>query len=375
MDNLELLGSINRELNAGRPVCRAVIVDSQGSAPRGKGARMIVLQNGDIKGTIGGGVLEAGVRERALEVLRTGQYQVMPYEMAGGEAVQEGMICGGRVSVLMEPLLPDDAEARNVYAAAEALTRRGGRGMLVTFHRREPSSQAPALRLLAVEGGQPVGSNRLLKSLAEKLGERFDILCGECAADNSLLFEDKSDESCFLWEAIQAKPTVILMGAGHVSQALAVLLPGLGFEVVAVDDRPEFANRERFPMARTLVVDGFDSAMEGLDSGPHVFVIIMTRGHSHDQKVLAQALEKDLGYLGMIGSKRKTTTIFNNLKGLGFSEQRMSRVHSPIGLDIGAQTPEEIAVSIAAELISVRAGKRAEDGRKAPSMKLKITAA
>ena len=373
MDSLELLTSINAELQAGRPVCRAVIVDSQGSSPRGKGACMAVLQTGGIRGTIGGGALEAEVSQRAMNALETGWHEVLAYEMTGGEQAQAGMICGGRVSVMIDPLLPNDPHARNVYAAAEALARRGGRGGLITTYRPGAGGEARILRLLVVEGGQPVGSNRLFKALAPELEESFDSLCGGGSVGNALHFKEKSPGEYQLCEIIQAKPTVILMGAGHVSQALAALLPGLGFEVVAVDDRPEFANQERFPMARTLVVEGFESAMDGLDSGPHVYVVIMTRGHSHDQKVLAQALDRDLAYLGMIGSRKKTTTIYNNLISQGFSSEAMERVHSPIGLDIGAQTPEEIAVSIAGELISVRAGKNIPKGAKgldAPSMKL-----
>ena len=376
MDNLELLKTINRELSAGHPVCRAVIVDSQGSSPRGKGTRMLVLQNGGIAGTIGGGALEAEVVRRAGEVLRSGQYQLLVYEMTGGEATQEGMICGGRVSVIIEPLLPDDAHVRNVYPAAEALTRRGGRGTILTTFGRKAESQARILRLLVVEDGQTMGSAQLLKSVAAELEESFDGLCGGGNSANSLHFGERSPEEYLLCEAIQAKPTVILMGAGHVSQALAAILPGLGFKVIAVDDRPEFANQERFPRARTIVVDGFESALEGLESGPHVYMVIMTRGHSHDQVVLARALGLELAYLGMIGSRRKTATIYNNLIQKGFSNKDMERVHSPIGLDIGAQTPEEIAVSIAAELISVRAGKKTPQGVKgldAPSMKLKGT--
>ena len=377
MDNIELLKSINSELAAGRPVCRAVIVKSRGSSPRGAGTRMVVLQNGDIKGTIGGGALEAEARERALGLLPNGQHQFFAYDMAGGEAAQEGMICGGKVSVLIDPLHPNDAEVRKVYAAAEALARRGGRGSLISSFGPETAAEAGIRRLLVMEGDQPVGSGRLYKSLAAKLEENFDGICEGAKANNGLYFEEKSPHGFLLCEAIQAKPTVILMGAGHVSQALAALLPGLGFEVVAVDDRPEFANQERFPLARTLVVKGFESAMDGLDSGQHVYVVIMTRGHSHDQKVLAQALGREQAYLGMIGSKKKTATIFNNLKEQGFSSEQMARVHAPIGLDIGAQTPEEIAVSIAGELISVRAGKKNPKGAKglaAPSLKLKVPA-
>jgi xanthine dehydrogenase accessory factor len=148
-----------------------------------------------------------------------------------------------------------------------------------------------------------------------------------------------------------------LFGAGHVAQPTAHLASLVGFQVHVYDDRREYANRERFPDAHAIhLLETFDEASDGPVLGADDFVVILTRGHLHDQNVLAQTLSTGAGYIGMIGSRKKRRTIYRNLLDQGIAQQDIDRVHSPIGLSIGAETPEEIAVSIVAELIAVRAG-------------------
>ena len=152
------------------------------------------------------------------------------------------------------------------------------------------------------------------------------------------------------------QPVVVhLVGAGHVALATAHLASFSGFEVVVMDDRPEFASTDRYPEAREVrVLDTFARCLQ--DLGPNDYVIIVTRGHLHDREVLAQALRTGAGYIGMIGSRRKRDAIYESLQREGFSETDLGRVHCPIGLAIGADTPEEIGLSIVAELVQVRAG-------------------
>ncbi len=153
--------------------------------------------------------------------------------------------------------------------------------------------------------------------------------------------------------------TAFLFGAGHVSQQLAKLTHMVGFRTVVLDDRAEFANQVRFPEADEILLPAqFEKAFSGLTVDPHSFIVILTRGHSHDRTVLAQALRTQAGYIGMIGSHRKRDTIYRSLREEGFTTADLDRVHCPIGLDIGGETPEEIAVSIAAEMIEVRSGLR-----------------
>jgi xanthine dehydrogenase accessory factor len=160
----------------------------------------------------------------------------------------------------------------------------------------------------------------------------------------------------FLVEPLGREGCVVIFGAGHVSQALAPLARGVGFRTVVCDDREEFANRDRFPSAdEVLVLDSFEDPLNGVEIGEESYLVIVTRGHAHDQTVLGRALATTAGYIGMIGSRRKRDAIYGALMEEGFTRADLERVCSPIGLDIGAETPEEIAVSIVAELIQARA--------------------
>jgi xanthine dehydrogenase accessory factor len=162
-----------------------------------------------------------------------------------------------------------------------------------------------------------------------------------------------------LIEPVLPAETVFLFGAGHVAQPTARLAAFVGFRVRVVDDRAEFANAERFPEAEEIrVVTDFASALKGAAIDRSAFIVIVTRGHMHDKTVLTQALRTEAAYIGMIGSRRKRDHIFNELLKQGFTQADLNRVHSPIGLDIGAETPEEIALSIVAEMTQARAQKR-----------------
>ncbi|MFQ5654076.1 MAG: XdhC family protein [Planctomycetota bacterium] len=152
-------------------------------------------------------------------------------------------------------------------------------------------------------------------------------------------------------------PTVTIFGAGHIARSLTTLLGTLDYHTVVIDDRESFASRERFPEAAEVLVRDFEHALEGLTLGPSSILIVVTRGHQHDETVLAQAVMSDAGYVGLIGSRGKIAAIRKNLHKRGIPIERLERVRSPIGLEIGSRTPAEIAVSIAAELIAYRRGK------------------
>jgi xanthine dehydrogenase accessory factor len=154
-------------------------------------------------------------------------------------------------------------------------------------------------------------------------------------------------------ERIAPVPTVYIFGAGHISSILAKISKLLRFTVVVIDDRKDYANKERFPDADRILVDDFDQAFSKLTIDKQSYIVIVTRGHHYDELVLRKAIHTPAGYVGMIGSKSKVKTVFNNLRASGVENKLIERVHSPIGLDINAETPEEIAVSIIAEIIKI----------------------
>jgi xanthine dehydrogenase accessory factor len=154
-------------------------------------------------------------------------------------------------------------------------------------------------------------------------------------------------------ERTNAKPSIFIFGAGHVGQALALTSILLGYEVVVVDDRAEFASRNRLPdPGIKLVVDDFDRAIKNLNIGARSAAVIVTRGHQFDEICLENLLRLQVGYLGMIGSRRRVISIFKKLSQQGFADTDLSRVHAPIGLSIGARSPQEIAIAILAEIIA-----------------------
>lgn len=158
----------------------------------------------------------------------------------------------------------------------------------------------------------------------------------------------------FFVEIVAPAPEAVIFGAGHISQETAFILDRLGFSVTVIDDRPEFANRERFPRAKKIICQPFAEALKTLAIGCNSYVIIMTRGHAHDYNCLAGVLNSDAAYIGMIGSRRKVKMHKERLAEEGFDKEKITSVYAPIGLDIEAETPGEIAVSIAAQLIAVK---------------------
>ncbi|MBI2917142.1 MAG: XdhC family protein [Chloroflexi bacterium] len=161
-------------------------------------------------------------------------------------------------------------------------------------------------------------------------------------------------------EVVEPAPTVVVIGAGHVGQAVARLAKMFDFRVVVVDDRPDFASRERFPTADQVIAGEFLAALRSLPIGPTTYVVLVTRGHRHDEVCLRQAAVSPAAYVGMIGSRRRVRIVLQHLAEDGVPAEALARVHSPIGLDIGAETPEEIALSIMAEIVKEKRGGTGE---------------
>ncbi|MBI4799993.1 MAG: XdhC family protein [Desulfarculus sp.] len=354
----DLFSKIQQELAAGRGLCLATIVGQMGSAPRSVGTSFLVLEDGGIWGTIGGGLLEAQVMEAAGQALGHGRAQFLEFHLSGQDAAQSQMICGGQVQVYLEPQTPADHGALEFWglaaAAARQATAGGGGALMATRLSPGPLSGLAGRRFLWQGGGllwpPEDGHPRLPGELLSNIEVMFPkgrpwLWAGGVAGGR---------ENFFL-EPITVQPVVYICGGGHISLCLAPLVKLAGFDLVVIDDRPEFADARRFAMADHVLVRGFAGVFQGLDIGPQSYMVIVTRGHLHDKEVLAQALGLPAAYVGMIGSRRKRQLIYQALEEEGFGPERLAAVHSPIGLDIGAETPEEIAISIVAELIKVRA--------------------
>lgn len=346
-----MIQKICRLLEAGRPFVLATIISQSGSTPRTAGARMIIRADGTIDGTIGGGPVEGAVMAAAPDILCSGRFEIRSFDLdRSGASGEMDMICGGRLDVLMERISPEPEVNRIFQTLEEA--RRGGRKYLLAANLPEAGdSRKGIVRAVMFEDGTIVAGNgfpqSVLPALLEKTRkERSPVM---------VVYE----EHRYLAEPAFIPGTVYLFGAGHVSREVCRLTRRVGFRTVVLDDRAAFANAERFPRADAVqVIDDFNEALEGMPVDHDSYLVILTRGHSHDRTVLRQALGTNAGYIGMIGSRKKRDAIYASLRDEGFGDRDFARVHCPIGIAINAETPEEIAVSIVAELITARASRK-----------------
>ncbi len=347
----DLSGHIHHLLEEGHPVVLATVIRHIGSTPRGAGAKMIVCEAGNIIGTIGGGSVEAEVIRSAPDLFESGGAVVRNFNFSSTDVASSmGMICGGKMDVLMERL-DTDVDTIAIFNALASDIRTGKKCLLGrTF---DPERSSPRHHhLFLVDGQETVFGNVPLDTAGfEELKET----AFQCRAPVMRTAENLT----VIADPFIFAECVYLFGAGHVAQQVARVLNMVDFRTVVIDDRREFANRDLFPTVDDICVpDSFDTVFTELLIDRNGIIVILTRGHAHDQTVLEQALKTEAGYIGMIGSKRKRNTIYDNLSKKGVGPEDLARVHSPIGIEIGAQTPEEIAVSITAELIAYRAGTK-----------------
>jgi len=344
---MNLYKTMVKLLEANTPFALATIVSRSGSAPRTPGTRMIVLADGAVEGSVGGGILEAGVLELAGDCFEYGKARIGAFNLTSADAREMGMTCGGRVRVLVQLIHPAEARHLELFRAVRSTLENREQAWLIAEVPPEDKSAVPVGMGFCPTDGPCVGN------LDEETLRKVVLLAGT-GPPQSVCCEGRS----YLVEPLCHEAVVFIFGAGHISRQLAPLAKRVGFHTVVLDDREEFANRERFPDADRIVVpSGFDSVIPQLDIDENSYLVLVTRGHHYDGMLLGEALRTKAGYIGMIGSRRKRDGIYAELARKGFTSSDFQRVHSPIGLNIGAETPEEIAVSIVAELIQVRAGK------------------
>ncbi|MFN7980740.1 MAG: XdhC family protein [Vicinamibacterales bacterium] len=269
----EVFAAVAEALERGEAAALVTIVSTTGSTPQRVGAKMLVFPDGRLVGTIGGGCYENDAFWKAREAITTRKPQLVHYELDDDFAQETGLVCGGQMSVYIEPVEPN--------------------------------------------------------------------------------------------------PSLYVIGAGHVGACLATMAHDAGFEVHVVDDREKFASRERFPQVAEVVTEDIPAWLERTVLPSHAYAVIVTRGHTNDLDALRALAPRELRYLGLIGSRAKVARITDQLLSEGMNPAMLTQIHAPIGLDIGAVTPQEIAVSILAQLIAVKHGK--VKGRDANELSMKWT--
>ena len=347
--NEDMAKRICERLEQGEPVVLATIVSHHGSTPRTAGTRMLITKEGGLFGTVGGGLLEARVIEKASDVLKSGRPAVLEFDLSKEDVSSMDMICGGQLEVLLDCLTPTESRL-NVFESWRKRKANKEPGTLITVIRHSGGRIEGSEHCLVTASGEVVGNFPLDNEQLNRLVEKGRSV--------KKMHVETTDGCSFLVEPLKSPDTVYFLGAGHVSRPTVRLASTVGFRTVVSDDREAFANRDRFPEANDIrVLKDFQDAFKDVDTDTESYIVILTRGHLYDKAVLTQALKTKARYIGMIGSRRKRDAIFEALLGEGYTDDDLKRVHAPIGIDIGAETPEEIAVSIVGELIRVRSGK------------------
>jgi xanthine dehydrogenase accessory factor len=332
------------ELAAERPFALVTLVASQGSTPRAAGASMLVREEDSLVGSIGGGLLEHTMRRAAAEALARRRSWRERLGLDGKDVTSpDEMVCGGAAEVVIAYVPPADPQ---LAEACAVLREARDAGRLAWFVTVLPADDDGIVQHCSFDdagrvAGAEVGAAAELRGLA-----------GAAVLHGTVRL---ADGRVAVIERIDPAALVVVCGAGHVGHALVPLLVRLGFRVVVVDDRPEFAAAERFPDAR-VEVRPFAGALAAVGVDERAYVVIVTRGHVHDLGVLQQALRLRARYVGLMGSRSKRARLFEALREEGFGDEALAGVRTPIGLSIGAETPDELAISIAAEIVQVRAG-------------------
>jgi xanthine dehydrogenase accessory factor len=318
-------------IEANKPFALAVVVKASGSTPQKAGAMALFEASGPVWGTLGGGCLEAESRVRALRALDESKPAAFDLSLDEDYGWDDGLICGGRVRILVDSNPSQHAAAWQ--AAIDALERRE-RGWLATAYEGES---------VRVEWVPESDAAMLASTIPED-----DLR--DCLDNEKPLYR----EGLFI-EPVSPPPRLLIAGGGHVGQALARMGAFLGFEVSVIDDRPAFTNPALYPDGVRTVCAGIADTVAAFPAGPDAYLVIVTRGHRHDAEVIERCIRMPLAYLGMIGSRRKILLLRKQFleRGIATAEE-LARVSSPMGLDIGAVTVPEIATSIAAELVAVR---------------------
>ncbi|MFY9587163.1 MAG: XdhC/CoxI family protein [Actinomycetota bacterium] len=345
----EILDDIRRWREAGTAIAIARVVAVDGSGPREQGATMGVTTDGEVAGSVSGGCVESAVVTEALAVLsgETGAH-VVTYGIADEDAIAVGLTCGGTIHVLVakgddEVLGPLEDALRNGRPVALATRVDGpdaGGQMLVDADGATLGTLGEA-DLDRVAGRDALAALRSSFSGTRHYGSR-----GEAR---------KQDVEVLL-ESFAPPPRMVIFGAVDFTAALARAAKVLGYRVTVCDARETFATRQRFPMADEVVVDWPDRFLETIELGPRDAVCVLTHDHKFDVPAIVGSLRTGAGYIGAMGSRKTHDDRLRRLREAGVGDASMARVMSPIGLDIGARSPEEVAVAICAEIIALRTG-------------------
>jgi len=335
---LDIKHTLDRWLEAGQPVALATVIQTWGSSPRGVGAKMAVTASGDIAGSVSGGCVEGAVAETALQVLETRQPRLLHFGVADETAWEVGLACGGQIDVFVNPLNPDfyrlwrlSLAQEGAFAVAHVLSGLPGESGKALIVRPDGSYEGE------LEGRQMEIVQAALQALQAGRSARLTLPNAEVFIEVSL-----------------PAPTLVMIGGVHIAIALAALAKTLGYRTIVIDPRRAFGSQARFPHADQLIQAWPDEALEQIQLDASCAVAMLTHDPKLDDPALKVALPSPAFYVGALGSRKTQAARRERLLAGGLDPALLERLRGPIGLDIGAQTPEEIALSILAEVVAAR---------------------
>ena len=337
----DILDTVDRWLDEGRDVALATVAKTWGSAPRREGSKLAIAGDMSMIGSVSGGCVEGAVVEEALAGLKDGKPRLLKFGVADDLAWEVGLTCGGSIEVYVEPLDSD------YWQAQAGLARDDRYGASAT-----------------VVAGERIGEKLLLDAHGEALHESANLPKSlaadlrELAANTNKSGIIKHGERRIMVDCLESRPHLILVGGVHVSIPLAAMAREIGFRVSIVDPRSAFASAERFPHVENILHSYPDKALPQLGLDGSSYLAVLTHDPKIDDKALLTALPAGIPYVGVLSSGRTHKQRVARLKDEGMSDELIGRIHTPIGIEIGAGTPEEIAVCILAEIIAVRNGAR-----------------
>jgi xanthine dehydrogenase accessory factor len=360
----ELFQELIHELERGETVAMATIVRRKGSVPREVGAKMLVHRGGKISGTVGGGCGEAEVWRSALNVIDTRRPSTVQVELTEEIAMESQGVCGGIFDVFVQPWHNShlaDQPGMQDYARAirEALEGEQAIVMVTLVATAGAWRSHMGQQMLVHEDGRTFGKLELPEAPTTLTSQIVQAAQTTITAGKPHI--EKITGPSNTWAEIFVEPflpppVLLIAGAGHIAAPLAAIAHLMNFSVSVTDDRASFANRERFPNARQLLVGDIEATLRDYPITPRTHIVLVTRAHAHDVQGLRAIIDSPAAYIGMIGSQRRVWAVFKLLHQEGVPAEKLMRVRAPIGLDLGGGTPEEIALCIMAEITMLRHG-------------------
>lgn len=347
----------------GKQTALATVVHVEGSSYRRPGARMLIEEDGQLTGAISGGCLEGDALRKALLVMSEKKSRLVTYDTMDEDDAKfgVGLGCNGIIQVLIEPI--NDADTNNPIRFLKAINEKRQQSVLVTlFSLQDKKDPQHGTCLLLKEDKTVLDTTPVLKDVLRQDAE--EAMINQISSFKNYI-SDNHNLTAFI-EVIKPPVSVIIIGAGNDVIPVVDMADILGWETTVIDGRANYARKERFTSACQVLVSKPEQALEPIVIDEHTVFLLMTHNYNYDMAMLKQLLQKNVIYIGMLGPKKKRERMLGELKNEGyvFTEQQLSALHSPVGLDIGAETSEEIALSILAEIKAMFAGKDLQSLRK-----------